>query len=225
MKKKYTHVLIDIDNTILDFDECARQGIIEGFKDINMPYTDDIFLEFLKVNKMLWEQFESKIITNAKLHKIRFNTIFSNLGLDIDGLAFEAAFRERLHVSHIPVKGAEEFLQYLYPKYDLSVASNGTLFQQTERVKLAGFTKYFSHLFVSSEVGFQKPDKKFFDKVLSTLNTNKDNIIFVGDSLSADIQGGINSGIDTVWFNPKKIVGEISPTYEIYSLDQIRDIL
>ena len=61
--------------------------------------------------------------------------------------------------------------------------------------------------------------------MLSTLNTNKDNIIFVGDSLSADIQGGINSGIDTVWFNPKKIVGEISPTYEINSLDQIKDIL
>lgn len=225
MKKIYTHILIDIDNTILDFDECARQGIIEGFKDINMPYTEDIFLEFLKVNKMLWEQFESKIITNARLHEIRFNTIFSNLNLDIDGHAFEAAFRERLHVSHIPVNGAEDMLKYLFSKYYLSVASNGTLFQQTERVRLAGFTKYFSHLFVSSEVGFQKPDVRFFDKVLDTLKIDKDNIVFIGDSLSADIQGGINAGIDTIWFNPKKIAGDLAPTYEINSLDQIKNIL
>lgn len=225
MEKKYTHILIDIDNTILDFDEGAKQAIIEGFKDINMPYTEDIFYEFLKVNKMLWEQFENKIITNARLHEIRFNTIFSNLGLDLDGHAFEAAFRERLHVSHIPVKDAENMLKYLFSKYDLSVASNGTFAQQIERVRLAGFTIYFSHLFVSSDVGFQKPDVRFFNNVLNTLNIDKDKIIFIGDSLSADIQGGINAGIDTIWFNPKKIVGELTPTYEINSLDQVKNIL
>ncbi len=220
------HVLIDVDNTILDFDKCAKEALKILFKKYNLPFCDKTFNVFTKTNDEYWAKVEKRLITKDYLHLHRFNTVFERLKIDFDGRIIEKDFKLELKTIAIEVDGAKETLKYLSDKYNVSIASNSFLDQQQKRIKTAGLSDYISNYFVSEVIGFDKPDPRFFDYVLKFLKLNKDEIIFIGDSLSADIKGGINSNIKTIWFNPKnKPRGKIIPDYEVNSLLEIKKIL
>lgn len=221
-----TTLLIDIDNTLLDFGKCSRNAIVKGFQDNGLIFREEYIDIFHSVNNILWAQIEDGSLTREKLHKIRWGLVFEKLGISADGEKFEKNFVNAIHESHEPVDGAMEFLSYLCEKYTLCAASNGPYEQQCHRLECAGMKKFFTHIFVSDDMGCAKPKIEFFEECQRRLkNIPKNEIMLIGDSLTADIAGGKNFGIATCWFNYGKTDEKSGADYNIKSLLEIKNIL
>lgn len=221
-------VLLDLDNTLIDFNECARHSIINSFKKHGFTYTEKTFETFITENVKIWKRLEKGEITKPELRANRWNIILGKLGIDYDGTIIEEEFENGVAQGAYAVEGAYELLDYLYPKYELYIVSNGFRFVQESRLKIGDFRKYFKDIFLSEDIGVQKPAKEFFDYCFEKLNQpKKENVILIGDSLSADIMGGLNYGIDCVWFNKNadKLPADIKPTYTVNHLNEIISIL
>lgn len=220
-------VFIDIDNTLLDFNKCAEMAMIKAFNDCGLCYEKNVFKTFKRINDELWRDIERKTLTRDQLHERRWNIIFSALNIDFDGRVMEKLFLENLNCSVVPVVGAEEILNYLSSKYEVYTVSNAPTEQQKKRLKASGFDKYLKKAFISSEIGFDKPDKRFFDACfLSANHLIKEQVILIGDSLSADILGGKNYGLKTVWFNfERKDASKCQADYVINDLLELKCLL
>lgn len=223
-----TNVLIDVDNTLLDFNKCAEAAIKIGFSKWNIGYSEKVFPLFLEVNDQLWHKIETGEIDKKTLYQLRWKTIFEKLGIDADGPAFEQDFRTIFSDSKEPVDGAYELLDYLSEKYTVCVASNASYQQQLKRLKHADMLKYFDAVFNSEQIGYPKPEVKFFDACFERLgNIPKESVIIIGDSLSADINGGAAYGLKTLWFNYAKapVPNYVKADFIVNSLDEIKNIL
>ena len=125
--------------------------------------------------------------------------------------------------------GAEELLETLYGKYRMYLVTNGTLSVQKGRLKSANISRYFEDIFISEELGYNKPSIEYFEKCFSKIPDFKnENTAIIGDSLSSDIQGGINAGIKTIWFHRGQDLTEDpqpKPDYEINSLKFLLEML
>ncbi len=202
-------ILIDIDDTLLDFDAYVKEAMKSGFQRFGLsPYKEEMYQTFLKINTGLWSELEKGELSFEELKKIRWNLIFQALGIDFDGEVFENYFRGELFYSAIPVEGAFEMLDYLSEKYPLYVASNGPFAQQINRLKVGGMDLYFKDFFISEKIGASKPSKVFFDYCFSVLKENDksllpENILMIGDSLSSDMKGAIDFGFKTCFFDKK----------------------
>lgn len=223
-----TTILIDVDNTLLDFNECVKATIKKQFENWNLKYNKSVFPVFKEVNDMLWQKIETGEIDKPALYRLRWKTIFEQLGMEADALAFEQEFREAFSESKQAVDGAYEILEYLSEKYTVCVASNASYRQQIKRLTNADMMKYLTHIFNSEQIGFPKPENKFFDACFERLgNIPKDNVIMIGDSLSADIKGGDEYGIKTLWFNYDKlpVTDDVKADYIVDTLEEIKKYL
>ena len=221
-------VLIDIDNTLLDFHKCAPLAVKNAFNKYGIAYKEEYAPIFLKINDSLWQEIENGTLTREELFKIRFKRVFSTLDIDFNAEKIETEFRKELFNSAIAVDGAMDMLKYLSVKYKLYAASNGMSDQQINRLKIAGMFDYFTDFFLSEKLGYQKPDKRFFDGVFKALKgILPSEIALIGDSINADIKGGLSCGIFTVWYNHNKNAPsiEIKPNFTIESLSEINKIL
>lgn len=227
-------IFLDIDNTLLSFDEYVKDAMKSGFPQFGIDrYEDGMFAVFNRINSGLWQSLERGEIDFEELKKNRWNLIFAELGIKADGEVFEKYFRDRLFDSAIPENGAMELLRYLDGKYILCAASNGPYHQQVNRLKIGGMLPYFSHLFISEEIGFQKPSEDFFRVCMRRLNESASQkilpheVMVIGDSLSSDMAGGIRFGTQTCFYNPagKPIPADIKITHSVRSLGDITHIL
>ena len=226
MNKKI--LLIDLDNTLIDFNECARHSIINAFEELGFTYTENVFKTFIEENVKIWKRLEKGEITKPQLRANRWNIILGKLGIDFDGTVLEKMFENGVANHACPVEGAHDLLDYLQGKYKLYIVSNGFRFVQESRLKIGNFEKYFDGVFVSEDIGIPKPAKEFFDYCFENINhPPKDDVILIGDSITADILGGINYGIDTIWFNKNNepLPENINPTYTVNTLNEIKNIL
>ena len=206
-------VLLDIDDTLLSFEGCVRQAMLEGFPLFGLPaYTEDMLPVFGQVSGGLWRQIELGQITLPELEQVRWSRVFAALGFAGEdprlGLRFEEYFRKQLYWSAIPMPGAEELLAYLAPRYVLCAASNGPSGQQMNRLRVAGMLPSFDHVFISEDVGAQKPSREFFDACFARLRAadcpglQPAEVAIVGDSLTSDMAGGAAYGMHTCWYHP-----------------------
>ena len=221
-------VLIDIDNTLLDFNKGAEIAVGKAFNECGLNFNEQYFATFIEQNDLLWQKIERGELTREGLHKIRFNTIFNVLGITADGIKAETEFRKALFDIAVPVDGALDLLQYLSTKYKLYCASNAIYNQQINRLKLSSMHDYFSGFFISEVIGYQKPTKEFFDYCFANMEgVNPTNTIMIGDSLTADILGAKNYGLKSIWFNPygKQNKTEIFPDFTVENLLQIKNII
>ncbi len=221
-------VLIDLDNTIIDFNECARHSIMGIFEDLGFHYDENVFETFITENVKIWKRLELGEIDKPYLRANRWNIILGKLGIEYDGTIIEERFENGVAKGAYPVEYAYELLEYLYKKYDIYVVSNGFRFVQESRVKIGNYDKYFKELFLSEDIGIQKPDIRFFDYCYEKIGCPpKEDLILIGDSLSADIQGGINFNVETIWFNKNNEPQNdtIKPTYTVNHLKEIEEIL
>ena len=218
-------ILIDIDNTLLDFHKCADRCIRQGFRELGLPYTDRTFPTFITINDQLWRDIEQGRLTREGLRQVRWDRIFRELDLRADGVAFERRYAQLLHESHIPVDGAPELLEYLSGTYDLYVASNASEEQQAHRLRLAGMLRYFKGMFVSQEIGAPKPSRAFFERCMERLgDPPKEEVLLIGDSLTADMQGGVDFGLRTCWYNHNHLPRDTAPPVD-YTVDHLREIM
>lgn len=227
---KYDILLFDADNTILDFDKSEEQALRLAFEQCCLHYDDNVLEVYRRNNIKQWQLFERGIITDkSEVLSSRFVETFKELGIDIDSKRTADLYEEFLHNGFYVINNAEYVLQKLQQlKCRLYLVSNGVLSIQNSRMRGSGMDKYFLRRFVSEEVGYPKPRKEYFDYCFKHIDKfERSRALIIGDSLTSDIQGGINAGIDTCWYNPKHIVNAsfVMATYEINDLEQLFTIV
>ncbi len=204
-------VFIDLDDTVFSFSGFVKKTMHDGFEKFGLkPYTDEMFSIFEKTNNELWKCIEQNELTFQQLCNIRWNMIFKKLGITFDGILFENYFCTELRNSAVFEPHALDLINYLRTGYVLCAASNGPYEQQYNRLKVGGIDTYFAHIFISSAIGAEKPDKAFFDYCFTELRNNgneglvPEETIIIGDSLTSDIAGGKNYGMKTCLYTKGK---------------------
>lgn len=221
------YLLLDLDDTILDFHKAERIAISQTVREFGLEPTDAVLNRYHEINKWHWQQLELGIMTRAEILVNRFAVLFRELGEEVDAAACARVYEKNLSMGHYFLPGAEETVAYLSKKYRLFLVSNGTASVQKGRMTSANLYRFFETVFVSQEIGHNKPSKAYFDACFASIpGFDPEKALMVGDSLSSDIQGGINAGIKTVWVNPDhKPCGNIKPDYEIEALHQLPALL
>ena len=217
-------IFFDVDDTLLDFTAYQKYALETMCRQFGVEYSDKLLEVFNDVNLRLWRGIEDGSVTRAQLHHDRFRLVFDQSGIrGGDPDKFEAGFRKNIFDYFVKIDGADETLDYLSKKYELCVVSNASLIQQQTRLKGAKIDCCFSKLFMSNELGADKPSKAFFDKVFAALSGVKpEETLLVGDSPTADIAGGNAYGIKTCWFNRDgKSKQKVECNYEIHSLKEL----
>ena len=195
-------VLLDIDNTLLDFDACTRAFLRGELGKAGRGWTEDAFAVFRRINGGFWRQIEKGELTVQDLRKVRWQSVFAELGVSIDGAEAEDRFRQALWNSAIPVAGADRLLRSLRGEYLLAIASNGPGDQQRNRLRLAGWSDRFERIFISGEFGASKPSAAFWDRCAAALAPiRRDEILMLGDNWETDVQGALGAGLRAGWFN------------------------
>ena len=220
-------LLLDLDDTILDFHKAERIALSKTLRTLGLEPTEEVLSRYSLINKAHWERLERKELTRPQVLLGRFETLFREYGIEVDPAKCASLYEENLSIGHYFLPGAEEALEALSKKYKLYLVSNGTARVQAGRLKSANISHFFEIIFVSQEVGADKPDITYFERVFARIEGfQKEKAIIVGDSLTSDIQGGINAGIRTCWVNPKgKSVTNIVPDYQIESIAQLEALL
>lgn len=222
-------ILFDADDTLFDFTKAEEYALENAFKEFNLEYNRNNHLnKFRVINKKMWVDFEQGKVTIPELRVERFKRFFKELDMVLDYGRFNDSYTSYLIKATFLIDGAEELCKYLYGKYNLVMITNGANDVQHGRFDHSPLKKYFSDIIVSDEAGYQKPNIGIFDYTFRKLcHPDKSSVLMVGDSLTADIQGGINCGIKTCWFNPHEIKNStfLKPDYEIRSLSELMKLL
>ncbi len=221
-------ILLDLDDTILDFGAAEHVAIAKAFAEVGLEPEEALLRRYSEINISQWEAFERGEIGRDEVLTRRFELLFSELGVNIDAQHCEDIYRGYLGIGHYFVDGAIDILEYLAPKYDLYIASNGVAATQNTRLESANIGKYFKGIFISETTGHHKPEREYFDYCFVRIpNFEAEKTLIIGDSLTSDIRGGLNAGIHTCWFNPMHKPGraDIQPEYEIHALSELRTIL
>ncbi len=225
---RYSTLLWDLDGTLYDFEKNQERSLRRILEEFGVDASEENVACYLRINHQLWSDYEQGLIGKQVIEDTRFQRTFDELGVAADGLAASRAYRKLLMQGYDLLAGAREIMEALQGKVEMDVITNGDGPTQRQRLAGADMAKYFTHLFISDELGVQKPQAEFFAPVLRTI-AEKDprQILVIGDSLSSDIAGGQAAGLDTCWFNPNHLPLNLKqqPTWQIDALDQLLEIL
>ena len=221
------YLFLDLDDTILDFQKAEYIAIGKTISDYGVEPTEEVRRRYHVINKWHWEQLELGNMTRQQVLEGRFEVLFRELGVAVNAAQVARKYMENLSVGHYFLPGAEEATAALSKKYRLYIASNGTASVQQGRMTSANLYRFFEKVFISQEIGHNKPSKEFFEGCFAQIpGFDPAKTVMVGDSLTSDIKGGINAGLTTVWVNPEgKPCGAIRPDYEIESITQLEALL
>lgn len=224
---KYTSVLLDIDDTLLDFSAAEKSAVSAVLKNNNLPFDDATVALYSKINLEFWERFERGEILREDIFEGRFKKLLSIIKKSGDTKKIADEYFVALANEHQLMQGATEILDYLSQKgYKLYAATNGLSKTQFKRIREADIEKYFDKIFISESVGFQKPQAEYYNYIVKNIpEKDKSKILIIGDSQSSDILGGKNAFIDTCFFNLKGKENKYGAKFEIHTLAQIKDIL
>lgn len=197
---RYPVVLMDADETLLDFKKSEDFAIKNAMKEFRLPFKEGDEKLYSRINKETWKSLERKEITREQLKTLRFSRFFEALGYDfeVDCHKFHQCYVSSLSRFGFMLPGAMEFLKEVCKIAEVYVVTNGLAAAQKGRMRDSGIDKVVRKVFISEEVGYQKPEKEFFDKVFEMIGLcDKSKAIILGDSLTSDMQGGKNAGIAT----------------------------
>lgn len=220
--------LVDADGTVLDFHKASKNALKDAFKSCGLSWEEDYLNQFKIINDGLWEALERKEISRDELIEKRFPIYLSSLGLKTDGAVFNQAYLNYLATHPIYIDGAEEFLKKLKRLGQIYIVTNGTTWIQKSRFKLCNLLSYVNGVFISNEIGADKPAKEYTEYVLSHIpNFEIEKAVWIGDSLSADIKASNEANITSIWYNPERKPSkkELIPSYNVDSFDKILAIL
>ncbi|WP_195989507.1 YjjG family noncanonical pyrimidine nucleotidase [Clostridium sp. D53t1_180928_C8] len=226
---KYEVILFDADETLYDFKKSEREAFKNTMLKFKIKYDENYHLKiYQEINTALWKEFEQGLITQEKLKVERFKRLSDRLEVNFDENTFAKSYIEHLADASFLYDDSIDLIESLNKFYKLAIVTNGLALVQDRRLRKSIISKYFDTIVISEEVLMSKPNPKIFEHTLKNLNhTDKSKVLIVGDSLTSDIQGGINFGIDTCWYNPNKIINEtsIKPNYEISNFNELKSLL
>lgn len=221
-------VLLDLDDTLLDFHKAEHIAISRTFSHFGIEPEEALICRYSEINLAQWKRLERGEIDREQVLVGRFELLFNELGLDCSSREAKSTYENFLSQGHYFIPGAEELLEELHGKYRLFICSNGTAVVQEGRLRSAGIGPYFEEIFISEEIGYNKPSPDFFGRCFEKIpDFCRERAVMIGDSLTSDILGGINAGIKTCWFNPHGRPGreDIVPDYVISQLNQVPALL
>lgn len=225
----YKYLLFDLDNTLLDFDLAEDVALTALLLEYEVSDIDAYKAYYKPMNKQMWRDLEAGLLTKKDLVKSRFAKLFAHFGEVKDGVYLAERYQHHLAQQGQVYDGAKELLERLnqlgYVSY---AATNGITAIQEGRLSQSGLRPYFENVFISEQAGTQKPAKAFYSYVASQIEGfSPEKTLMIGDSLTADVQGGNNAGIDTVWYNPKHLVNATSarPTYTVADYTELLNLL
>lgn len=222
---KYTTLLMDADDTIFDFAACEYQALRQTLMSHGLSFDDRIYHTFSSINSALWKKLELHLITRTEMRFKRFLELAEQCFAAYEHPeALGESYIEKLSGQVCLIDGARAALQRLSQVYDIFIITNGFKQVQRGRFDKAGLQEYYRGLYISDEIGVQKPDKAFFDYVLADIpEKNISRILVVGDSLTSDMQGGRNAGLDTCLYDPSGKVALPHPlcSYRIEALEEL----
>lgn len=234
---RFTAILWDVDDTLLDFGYSQRRSLIDCFHSVGREITEEMLRRYSEINDSYWKRLELGEVTKAQILTGRFLTLFDEYGIrDVDVEKFLKRYQENLGKIYSYRDDSLEICRALRGKVKQYVITNGVAATQRNKLELSGLSGCMEALFISEEVGVPKPQKGFFDHCLSEVGeADRSKLLIVGDSLTSDIKGGVQAGIPTCWYRPGDIFERVpsaradyeryTPDYEISELHQIFDVL
>ena len=222
---KYYCILFDADNTLLDFDAAESKALADTLRAYGIEPDAETVQTYRTINEELWHQLEKGQIRREKLMAERFTRFLKAVNAAGSGVEMNRFYLEQLSTHpDLAAPNVLDVLRELSEVATLAVVTNGFEKVQTRRAAESGILDYMEDVFVSEKMDSEKPNRKIFDAALRTLGVeNREHVLMVGDSLSSDIQGGVNAGLDTCWYNPDHAEnpGKVCPTYEIANLEEL----
>jgi putative hydrolase of the HAD superfamily len=230
--QRYKNLFIDLDDTIYDFSGASRESFRETYDLLHYERYFDSFEHYLSLyepyNLELWRIYGEGKITKEELNRRRYSHPLECVGVNDQQLA-DTFCREAL--GRIPTKGplmpgAMEILEYLRPKYNMYILSNGFKELQSRKMRTAGIDGYFDALILSEDIGVNKPNRELYEYALAKTGSKLSESLMIGDMFDTDIVGAANIGMEQMYYNPKEKKGHaFTPTYEVTHLLQIKEIL
>ena len=223
---RYQWILFDADGTLFDYEQAEANALQGAFADFSLPFGPQSAAAYQVINHQIWLDFEAGRISSLALRVARFERLFESLHIAADPQAFSACYLLHLSQQSGLMPGAQQVVAKLAANHRMAIITNGLSDVQRPRLALSTIHSYFAGVFISEEMGVSKPDPAYFEAVFSGLGAPlpaRERVLVVGDSLTSDIQGGLNYGLDTCWFNPahKAPNPHIPATYEIHQLDDL----
>ena len=224
---RYTHYLLDADETILDFVSSSKLSLQYCLSRCNAPYSEENFRLFKKFNDAVWREYERGEITKSRLRVARFERFFAALEIDCDARRADEIYFDKLCETGILLPQADAFLAELKRRGKICLITNGTTAAQNGRLRVLGIHNIFDGLYISDELGVAKPDPVFFEKVLDDCKVQKTRCVVIGDSLSSDIAGANSAGIECIKLNrnAQPVPSFVKPTYIAESYREILEII
>ena len=227
---KYKYLLWDIDGTILNFEKAEKRAIRTLFEKFNLgECTDEMLSHYIEINKKYWKLLECGKMEKERILVERFVEFFLKEGIRTDAASeFNKAYQLALGDTIAFNDDALEIIKTQKKNYQIIIVTNGTAIAQKKKLERSGLDKIADNIFISEEVGYEKPSIHFFERVIAKAGIDDvSQAVIIGDSLTSDIQGGVNAGIDTCWYNPKGEINDTNliPTYMIKNLHELCGIV
>lgn len=220
----YRAVFFDIDDTLLNFGQSGKRALQQTFTDYALPWDEQAQAVFTELNNGLWQQQKQGLMKVHEVINSRFGLFFEAMNWqDLDAAAVTLSHQHNLSEQSVLEHGALELVQQVSANHQIYAASNSMLALQTKRLKQAQLLPYFNDLYISSDIGYEKPDSRFFETCLQRSGLQANEVLFVGDSIEADMVGALGCGMDMCWYNPKQqhLSVDLEPTYHISALAQL----
>lgn len=218
--------LLDADETILDFVRSSKESLAYAMQRLRIPYSEEMYADYKRINDGVWREYEEGRMTKKTLQIERFSRFFAFLGIGADAEESNRVYFAKLCRTGYLLPGAREFLAELKTRGRIFLVTNGTPAAQYGRLESVGLSDFFDGVYISDEIGFKKPDPKFFEYLLEKEGLAKKDCIVIGDSLFSDIKGANAAGIKSIWYTPtaEKAVGAL-PDFTATTYEQILRIL
>lgn len=224
----YDIILFDADGTLFDFRKSERISFKETMNNFALPFSETHYNDYHVINDNLWKDFECGLISKPELLIERYKRYIEKYNLKADAAELNRFYFRALCSCSYLLEGAAEVCRQLALSKSLFLVTNGETTVQKSRFAGSEIKQYFKDLFVSESVGYPKPRVEYFEYVFNRIeNFDRSRTVIIGDSLSGDILGGNNAGIDTCWYNPDNLINETAAVckYTIKSLSELYDIL
>ena len=223
---KYEFLLFDADGTLFDFLKCEEMALRDAMKNIGITIDDEGVALYSKINDGLWKALERGEIDKESLRVERFRKFGEEYGFETDFNKLSLDYTDRLALQNFPIDGAIDVCRRLYGRVKMYIITNGIEYVQKSRFATSPLNEFFEKLFISGEIGFEKPDKRFFEAVEQGIpNFDPQKALVIGDSLTSDMKGGIGYGIDCCWYNPSNKTTDLPVKYTISDLAEIEEII
>lgn len=236
---KYKAIFIDIDDTLLDYIPCCREAfdaamsaVSHQHSAVSHQHSDELFELFFAISGRLFSEAKRGLHTVAEVMELYPAEFIAKSGLadeSVNGVGaeeltetFKHAFRAAWGTTHTLVPGAEDVLRALQHKgYRLFAASNSFGHLQRSRLQHAGILHYFEDTYISMDIGYDKPDVRFYEEALRRCGLQAHEVVMVGDSMTTDIIGAQQAGLDAIYFNRRNEAGSDLHQPSISSLAEL----